>query len=88
MLDAWRGLAALGVVLYHLGLYHLGLGMTFDLGHASVMVFFVISGYCIAASAESCRRNNVGPGGYVWRRVRRIYPPYFFPFCFLWPPAW
>ena len=77
MVDAWRGLAALGVVFYHLGL-----SFQFDLGHASVMVFFVISGYCIAASAESCKRNNVGPGGYMWRRVRRIYPPYFFSLCF------
>ena len=72
-LDAWRGLAALGVVLFHLGI-----GSQIALGHASVLVFFVISGYCIAASAESCRRNQVGPVGYMWRRLRRIYPPYFF----------
>jgi peptidoglycan/LPS O-acetylase OafA/YrhL len=79
MVDAWRGLAALGVVCYHLGV---GPGWDFDLGHACVMVFFVISGYCIAASTESCRRNQVSPGGYMWRRVRRIYPPYFFAICF------
>jgi peptidoglycan/LPS O-acetylase OafA/YrhL len=82
MIDAWRGIAALGVVFYHLGLNRLGFGMSFDLGHASVMVFFVISGYCITASADSCKRNNVGPAGYMWRRVRRIYPPYFFSICF------
>src|SRR5580704_14100421 len=79
MVDAWRGLAALGVVCYHLGFES---GTDFDLGHACVMVFFVISGYCIAASTESCRRNQVGPGRYMWRRVRRIYPPYFFAICF------
>jgi peptidoglycan/LPS O-acetylase OafA/YrhL len=77
MIDAWRGLAALGVVFFHLGV-----GNSLNLGHNSVMVFFVISGYCIAASGESCRRNNVGPGGYMWRRLRRIYPPYFFSICF------
>lgn len=76
-LDAWRGLAALGVVLFHLGI-----GSQIALGHASVLVFFVISGYCISASAESCRRNGVGPTGYMWRRLRRIYPPYFFSLCY------
>lgn len=79
MVDAWRGLAALGVVCYHLGLR---VGSDFDLGHACVMVFFVISGYCIAASTDSCQRNQVGPRAYMWRRVRRIYPPYFFSLCF------
>jgi peptidoglycan/LPS O-acetylase OafA/YrhL len=79
MVDAWRGLAALGVVCYHLGLE---LGSEFDLGHICVMAFFVISGYCIAASTDSCRRNNIGARGYMWRRVRRIYPPYFFSICF------
>jgi len=77
MVDAWRGLASLGVVVDHLG--HNG---GFDLGHGCVMVFFVISGYCIAAATDSCRRNHVGPAGYMWRRVRRIYPPYFFALCF------
>ena len=77
MVDAWRGLAALGVVLYHVGLQ-----LSFDLGHVCVMIFFVISGYCITASAESCKRNKIGPGGYMWRRIRRIYPPYFFAICF------
>jgi peptidoglycan/LPS O-acetylase OafA/YrhL len=76
-LDAWRGLAALGVVLFHLGI-----GSNIALGHAAVLVFFVISGYCIAASAESCQRNHVGAGGYMWRRLRRIYPPYFFSICY------
>jgi peptidoglycan/LPS O-acetylase OafA/YrhL len=78
LVDAWRGLAALGVVLYHIGAADLRV----DVGHVCVMVFFVISGYCIAASADSCQRNSVSPGGYMWRRVRRIYPPYFFAICF------
>jgi peptidoglycan/LPS O-acetylase OafA/YrhL len=77
MMDAWRGLAALGVVLYHVGPQ-----LRFDLGHVCVMVFFVISGYCITASAESCKRNSISPIGYMWRRIHRIYPPYFFAICF------
>lgn len=77
MIDAWRGLAAFGVVCHHLYI-----GASFNLGHICVMVFFVISGYCIAATSESCVRNGVGFGGYMLRRVRRIYPPYLFAVLF------
>jgi peptidoglycan/LPS O-acetylase OafA/YrhL len=73
MVDAWRALASLGVVFAHLGL-----SPGFDLGHTCVLIFFVVSGYCIAASTDSCRRNNVPATGYMYRRLRRIYPPYFF----------
>src|ERR1039458_84615 len=68
LLDGLRGLAALAVVLHHIGVA--------NAGHFSVMVFFVISGYCITASAESCRRNGVGFRDFMSRRVKRIYPPY------------
>ncbi|HKW18822.1 MAG TPA: acyltransferase [Terriglobales bacterium] len=78
LVDASRGLAALGVVLYHIGAFD----WRVDIGHVCVMVFFVISGYCIAASADSCQRHRIGPAGYMWRRIRRIYPPYFFAICF------
>ncbi len=40
-----------------------------------VPVFFVISGYCIAASADAARGKPGGVGRYFVRRVRRIYPP-------------
>jgi peptidoglycan/LPS O-acetylase OafA/YrhL len=73
MIEGWRALAALGVMFSHLGL-----NPGFDLGAACVLLFFVISGYCIAASAESCERNGLGMGGYMFRRFKRIYPPYFF----------
>lgn len=77
MIDAWRGLAALGVVVNHLGVGW----ARFDLGHACVMVFFVISGYCIAAATDACQRNHLRFHTYMWRRIRRIYPPYFFALC-------
>lgn len=77
MVDAWRGLAALGVVCHHLYI-----GSSFNLGHICVMVFFVISGYCIASTSESCLKNRIGFGGFMVRRVRRIYPPYFFAVMF------
>lgn len=77
MLDGWRAIAALAVVCQHLGP-----GTQFNIGHIGVMAFFVISGYCIAATSESCLRNGYGFKTYMRRRVRRIYPPYFFAICF------
>ena len=40
-----------------------------------VPFFFVISGYCIAASAESASRKPWSAGRFFYRRFRRIYPP-------------
>ncbi len=74
LLDGLRGLAALGVVIAHLG--------AADIGHFAVMVFFVISGYCITASARACQTRNVSFAGFMARRVRRIYPPYLLAIVF------
>jgi peptidoglycan/LPS O-acetylase OafA/YrhL len=74
LLDGLRGLAALAVVLQHVG--------AANVGHFAVMVFFVISGYCITASAESCRRNGKGFRDFMLRRVKRIYPPYLLAIAF------
>lgn len=68
LLDGLRGLAALGVVVAHLGVA--------DIGHEAVMFFFVISGYCITASARACERRGLGFAAFMRRRIRRIYPPY------------
>lgn len=68
LLDAFRGLAALAVVVHHVAAVYIG-GL-------AVMAFFVISGYCIAAASASARVHNLGFGGFLWRRVRRIFPPY------------
>jgi peptidoglycan/LPS O-acetylase OafA/YrhL len=46
------------------------------------MLFFVISGYCIAASVDSCQRKGLGFGSFMMRRVRRIYPPYLLSIAF------
>jgi len=40
-----------------------------------VPVFFVLSGYCIAASADAARRRPAPVGRFFVRRFRRIYPP-------------
>jgi peptidoglycan/LPS O-acetylase OafA/YrhL len=68
LLDGLRGLAAMAVVGSHLGVLHIG--------HSPVMMFFVLSGYCITASAEASRRTGLSVRQFLWRRLRRIYPPY------------
>jgi peptidoglycan/LPS O-acetylase OafA/YrhL len=70
LLDGLRGLAALCVVLTHLG------AVGDHAGHLAVMVFFVISGYCITASATANAAAGIGFRQFMLRRVRRIYPPY------------
>jgi peptidoglycan/LPS O-acetylase OafA/YrhL len=47
---------------------HLWIGVPF---------FFVISGYCISATADSTRRRGHPLATYFIRRFRRIYPPYW-----------
>lgn len=42
-----------------------------------VPLFFVISGYCILASADAIRRQGATPWTFLARRARRIYPPYW-----------
>ena len=42
-----------------------------------VPMFFVISGYCIAAAADAVRQRGDSPRRYFTRRLRRIYPPYW-----------
>ena len=74
MIDGLRGLAALAVVAHHLGIV--------SIGHYAVMLFFVISGYCVAAAAEAGRRRGMSFGSFMRRRVHRIYPPYFLALVF------
>lgn len=40
-----------------------------------VPLFFVVSGYCIAAAADSARRKPLAGATFFVRRFRRIYPP-------------
>ncbi len=86
-LDCWRGVACVFVVLYHSALFHLSTTPTapesltratletMGLLSIGVPIFFVISGYCIAASADATRLKGAGIGTYFVRRFRRIYPP-------------
>jgi peptidoglycan/LPS O-acetylase OafA/YrhL len=92
-LDAWRGAACLAIIIYHSSLvyqatlYEKGLqspntlsGHLIDLTHFlswGVPVFFVISGYCISATADNNRFSGKGVSDYFRRRFRRIFPPYW-----------
>jgi len=84
-LTHWRGIACLLVVIYHStrgpsqevgGLATLVFAL---LGKAwiGVPLFFVISGYCVIASADGLRRKSGPAAHFFWRRFRRIYPPYW-----------
>jgi peptidoglycan/LPS O-acetylase OafA/YrhL len=70
-LDAFRGLAALGVVLFHAFPDVLFLGWSF------VDLFFVISGYLITTIV--LRHGNDGAffTAFYWRRALRIWPVYY-----------
>ena len=68
LMDGFRGLAALMVVCFH--------GGFLSFGHIGVSLFFVISGYCILASADSCLKLKAGAREFLVRRFHRIYPPY------------
>lgn len=90
-LDLWRGMACLLIVTSHASqtitpaewsaalLTPVGRLLDLVAGHAyiGVPLFFVVSGYCIAATAESTLRRGLPPSRYFWRRLRRIYPPYW-----------
>jgi peptidoglycan/LPS O-acetylase OafA/YrhL len=87
-LDMCRGLACLSVVIYH-ACHNAdfstipALRMVADVLWAGVPIFFVVSGYCISATADSARRKPASPPwqrfmSYFYRRFRRILPPYWF----------
>jgi exopolysaccharide production protein ExoZ len=85
LLDILRGLSALWIVLYHTCLPyvtgHPGSETQWFIaimlqGQLGVVIFFVISGYCILAAAYGGLIRNIGTSRYFYDRFRRIYPPY------------
>jgi peptidoglycan/LPS O-acetylase OafA/YrhL len=90
-LDIWRGVICLIVVLEHASIcLHPGQSgaggfegflrralaapLSWNLG---APLFFVISGYCIAASIDSHRRKGGNGFTFLARRAWRIFPPYW-----------
>ena len=89
-LDFWRGVACLMVAFVHSTAYitenpaHVSGGFVsrkiFSLlgqGFAGVPIFFVISGYCIAAACESAMNKKLPTKQFFFRRFKRIFPPYW-----------
>ena len=84
ILEILRGLAALWVFLLHVkddiflldnstSVYHF-----LSMGYLGVPMFFVISGYVIAYSAESHIAKNKSPFVFIKKRLWRIYPTLWF----------
>jgi len=84
-LTAWRGLACLLVIVFHslrlpeeeLSGWTAWIFEVLGRGWVGVPMFFVISGYCVTASADALRSQPRSGGRFFWRRFRRIYPPYW-----------
>ncbi|MBU8895494.1 acyltransferase [Corallococcus sp. M34] len=96
-LEGLRGLAALYVLNHHM-LQTVGwtpptpgvsapwrhLVDLFVRGHSAVVVFIVLSGYCLMLPVVRSRRREMSGGWrtYLRRRARRILPPYYAAFAF------
>ena len=86
-LDLWRCFACLAVVAFHATAICYDSGHTNNLsgllvaimarGWMGVPIFFVISGYCITAAIDSAKGKTQGGRTFFWRRLRRIYPPFW-----------
>jgi len=81
--DALRGLAALGVCIFHLGTYHnahydlpQALHRIASLGEYGVQVFFVISGFVIPYSMFVAQYELRAFPRFLLKRILRIDPPY------------
>ena len=70
-LDGLRGVAAISVVLYH---YTYAGAAWFPQGYLAVDLFFMLSGFVIAFSYEDRLRSGLSPGGFMVRRLVRLYP--------------
>lgn len=85
-IEAARALAAIVVVMLHAANLmrveqfsgHVGMGQVFDFGYVGVDFFFVLSGFIITYVhyAEIGQPNMIGR--YLWRRLSRIFPIYWF----------
>lgn len=71
-LDALRGVAIIGIVLYHL------FPSSVPGGFLGVPLFFVLSGYLMFVTSEhSWENGNFHIGSYYKKRIKKILPPLF-----------
>jgi len=91
MLDVWRGVVCLVVVMEHVGVslwagtsegqgwegrLRQAIGSALTWNFGSPL-FFVMSGYCIASSLDGARRKATAPGEFLLRGLWRIFPTYW-----------
>jgi peptidoglycan/LPS O-acetylase OafA/YrhL len=75
VLDAWRGIAALLVALFHLNLYSAVYALDFVRNaYLFVDFFFVLSGFVITHSYADRLRSPEGVGTFAARRFGRLWP--------------
>lgn len=75
VLDAWRGIAALAVVFYHLPVSHALLGYSgFKNTELFVDFFFVLSGFVIAHAYGARITDGIGAARFAIRRFGRVWP--------------
>ena len=74
-LDSLRAIAALSVMFHHFTPISTLTGGLFDFGRLGVLLFFLISGYCIALTIE--QRSSRPILSFWVRRFFRLYPPYW-----------
>lgn len=70
-LDALRGVAAIGVMLYH---SMPGSPLVIPGGYLAVDLFFVLSGFVIALTYEDRLREGMGPREFLTVRAIRLWP--------------
>jgi len=83
-LDGLRGIAAIGVVLYHyvnrfeekFSLDVFPKYLNFEFGHYGVQLFFIISGFVIFMSIKK-DTNYLPPKTFLFRRFTRLYPTFW-----------
>lgn len=74
VLDAWRGVCACIIVLYHGGRGHLGDLVFFKNSYLAVDFFFVLSGFVIALNYQEKLLKKFPLKNFVWLRLGRLYP--------------
>ena len=77
-LDAFRGIAAMAVVLYHYStryneIFDVTSFLNFSFGWMGVPLFFILSGFVITLSVNRCK----SPFEFLYRRFIRLYPTYW-----------
>jgi peptidoglycan/LPS O-acetylase OafA/YrhL len=72
-LDMLRGVAAIGVMLYHLGDYKFPVAL-FPHGYLAVDFFFVLSGFVVGHAYEAKLRRGLSLAEFFIIRMIRLYP--------------